>query len=132
MYAALERNDNGNFQRHKDGAITTLKSASEQFKSIVNQVSTREIKLEPRNDLEKETIETFKYALASNKIPQPKTERELIQVAIVITDSVRARLEKGDIKPGGEDWRPVRELIRKQLDLAGVGLAASLLFTSKK
>jgi len=133
MYAALERNDSATFERHRGVAMKQLANASEQFRSIVEQVSNRGIKLDPRSDFEKETIEIFfKYTLPSNKIAQPKTERELIRVAIVLTDSVRARLEKGDIKPGSDDWRPARELIRKQLDLTGAGLAASLIFTSKK
>jgi hypothetical protein len=133
MYAALERNDNATFQRHRDVAITQLANASGQFKNIVDQVSNRDIRLDPRSDFEKETIEIFfKYTLPSNKIAQPKTERELIRVAITLTDSVKTRLEKGDIKPGSDDWRPVRELIRKQLDLTGAGLAASLIFASKK
>jgi len=133
MYAALERNDNSTFLRHREVALKQLAAASEQFKGIVEQVSNRDIRLDPRSDLEKDTLDMFfKYTLPSNKIPQPKSERDLIRIAIALTDSVRARLEKGDIKPGGDDWRPARELIRKQLDLAGAGLAASLIFASKK
>lgn len=133
MYAALERNDSAAFQRHREAAIKQLANASEQFKSIVDQVSNRDFKLDPKSDLEKETIEMFlKYTVPSNKITPPKTERDLIRVAIVLTDAVKTRLEKGDIKPGSDDWRPARELIRKQLDLAGAGLAASLIFAPRK
>jgi hypothetical protein len=133
MYAAVERKQGDLFQRHREMALKQLTSSLEQFQGIENQVPTRELKISPKTDIEKETIESFlKYALPAHKIAPPKTERELVHVAVVLISALRNRLEKNDVKPGSDDWRPVRELIRIQLDLAGAGLAVSLIFSPQK
>lgn len=133
MYSAVERKDGATFQKHREVAMKLLASASEQFRTIETQMPNREFKPNPKTPAEKETVDNFlKYTLATYKLPKPKTERDLVHVAVVIVDSLRSRLEKNDIKPGSDDWRPVREVIRLQLDLTGAGLATSLIFSPKK
>lgn len=133
MYAALERKDVATFQKHREAAAKLLASASEQFRAIETQMPNREFKPNTKTSAEKETVDNFlRYTVPAYKLPQPKTERDLVHVAVVIVDSLRSRLDKNDIKPGSEDWRPVREVIRMQLDLTGAGLAASLIFAIQK
>lgn len=133
MYAAVERKDGAAFQKHRELALKLLGAATEQFRSIEGQMPNREFKLNPKTAAEKETIDNFfKYTLSTYRLGQPKTERDLVHVAVVIADSLRIRLEKNDIKPGSDDWRPVREVIRRQLDLTGAGLAVSLIFSPQK
>jgi hypothetical protein len=133
MYAAVERKDGAALQKNRESAVKFLGSATERFRSIESQMPNREVKLNPKTDAEKETIETFRrYTLGVYGLKEPKTERELVRVAVVIADALRKRLEKDDIKPGNTDWRPVREVIRMQLDLAGAGLAVSLIFAAPK
>jgi hypothetical protein len=133
MYAALERKDSSTFQKHRDAAVKSLAIAGDQFRTIESQMPSREFKPNPKTAAEKETVENFlKYTIPTYRLPPPKTEKNLVHAAAVIIESLRARLEKGDIKPGSDDWRPVREVIRIQLDLAGAGLAASLLFAPQK
>lgn len=133
MYAALELKDDGAFQKHRKAAMESLSLASSQFRSIHEVMPASPLKLNPKTDAEKEAIDNlFKYTLPKYKVSSPKTERDLVQVAVVVSEALRSRLEKGDIKPGSDDWRPVREVIRLQLDLAGAGLAVSLIFSLEK
>ncbi|MGH2359429.1 MAG: hypothetical protein ACRDGM_02660 [bacterium] len=133
MYAAIERKDVAAFQKNREIALTQLGSTSERFRSLENDMPNRELRLNPKTDAEKEMIDNlFKYTLARYKIPQLRTERDLVHVAVVIVDLLRSRLGKNDIKPGSDDWQPVREVIRLELDLTGAGLAASLIFSAQK
>lgn len=135
MYAALERKDTAAFQKHRNSAMKLLASSAGKFRDIEKQMPTREFKATPKTPAETETIDTFlKYTVPRYKpaLSQVKTEQDLVHVAVVIVDSIGARLAKDDIKPGSQDWRPVREVIRMQLDLTGAGLAASLIFSSQK
>ena len=131
MYAALERKDTAAFKKHRESAMKLLSSSEGRFRDIEKQMPNRDFKASPKTELEKETINTFfNYTVPRYKtISQVKTEQDLIHVAVVIVNSINARLAKDDIKPGSQDWRPVREIIRMQLDLTGAGLAASLIFS---
>lgn len=133
MYAAAERKDVAKIEEYRNMAIKLLTNASEQFQSIETQMPKRELKVNPTTSSEKETVENlFRYTIPAYRLPPPKTEGDLVHVAVVIVKSLIARLEKGKIGLGKEDWRALREVIRIQLDLTGAGLAASLIFASPK
>jgi hypothetical protein len=132
MYAAAERKDAAKIEEHRKIAIDLLTKASEQFQSIEAQMPRRELKVNPTS-AEKETVENlFRYTIPAYQLPPPKTEGDLVNVAVVIIKSLIARLEKGNIGTRKEDWRALREVIRIQLDLTGAGLAVSLIFAAPK
>jgi hypothetical protein len=131
MYAALERGDKVKFEEHRLAAIDTLGQASAKFGKLESQMPDRKINIQPRTDSEKDLLNTFMtYTYPKYMKGSLVTEKQLVAVAVTMASTLKARLERNDIVVGSADWRPVREVIRMQLDLTGAGLATSTIFAN--
>jgi hypothetical protein len=128
MYAALERKD-ASVNERKKNAVDQLSSSLELFKTVRDLAGDKPISLRGRNETEQESINHFlRVTLTELKLPQPKTQMDLANVAVTIVSNFEILLDKTRLDPKSGDFTVVRQIIRAEISLEEVGLASSLIY----
>jgi hypothetical protein len=113
----------------REQALKLLKDAYTRFKEIEEKVPAQPLKLVAKSADEEEVIKEFFGALASRKLDQPKTEKDLANLAVVIVGRYEEAVTKANLDDFPKNWKGVREIILSEIDLLAIGNLVSIVWT---
>jgi hypothetical protein len=138
MYSAFQTRGRGTPNKDIDSAVrqyrrdanTKLLSSIEQFTAIQKNATENPISLRARNETERGLIDHFRrITLERFGIAEPKNEKELAAVAVIIVSAFQVQLANVDIDPKKRDSHDLKELMRAEINLVEIGLAVSIIWS---
>jgi hypothetical protein len=113
----------------REQALKLLNDAYARFKEIATKVPNQPLKLYPKSADEEQVIKESLGALASRKLDQPKTEKDLAILAVVIVGNYGDAVRKANLDNFPKNWKGVREIILSEIDLLAIGNLVSIVWT---
>jgi hypothetical protein len=132
MFSELDSTNQDAAEGRRKEVIAYLEKAQAAFQQIASKVGNRQLNLSPNSDESKLIVEQFRLALDRSKLPFPKTEQELAQLAVTVVGKYEQTISRADLKGFPKNWRGVRDIILSEIDLLNVGNLASIVWVISK
>lgn len=139
MFSAIEQKDEKKARERKSAALEDLTRAIDVFKEMAGATSAEmELSMEGRTDFQDHAIRHFKTNLENYRqrfsaieelprIPDVRTERDLVELATVLVVHYRRTLSETEIAIP-LPWEKQRELIVAEIAILDLGSVADLVW----